>query len=88
LRNPGLPDDFGAQSASNFNSLQLNSLLVSSGFGRDLFSPAVFAGEEGEMSDDFLSRERYGEAFWRKHHEAWRRSEFNQRKYCEAQGSR
>ena len=28
------------------------------------------------MSDEFLSRERHGEAFWRTHHEAWRRSEF------------
>jgi hypothetical protein len=27
------------------------------------------------MSDKFLSRERYGEAFWRAHHEAWGRSE-------------
>jgi hypothetical protein len=31
-------------------------------------------------------RERYGEAFWRMHHEAWCRSELNQREYCEAQG--
>jgi hypothetical protein len=31
-------------------------------------------------------RVRYGEAFWRAHHEAWRRSELNQREYCEAQG--
>lgn len=31
-------------------------------------------------------RERYGEAFWRTHHEAWCRSELNQREYCEAQG--
>jgi Transposase len=38
------------------------------------------------MSDQLLSRERYGEAFWRAHHEAWRRSELNQREYCEAQG--
>ena len=38
------------------------------------------------MSDEFVSRTRYGEAFWRAHHEAWRRSELNQREYCEAQG--
>jgi hypothetical protein len=38
------------------------------------------------MSDKLLSRERYGEAFWRAHHEAWRHSELNQREYCEAQG--
>jgi len=38
------------------------------------------------MSEEMLSRVRYGEAFWRAHHEAWRRSELNQREYCEAQG--
>jgi hypothetical protein len=27
----------------------------------------------------------YGEAFWRTHHEAWRRSDLNQREYCEAE---
>ena len=31
-------------------------------------------------------RERYGEAFWRAHHEAWQRSALNQREYCEAHG--
>ena len=31
-------------------------------------------------------RERYGEAFWRAHHDAWLQSEFNQREYCEACG--
>jgi hypothetical protein len=31
-------------------------------------------------------RERYGEAFWRAHHEAWVESELNQREYCEAYG--
>ena len=31
-------------------------------------------------------RERYGEAFWRAHHEAWKQSELNQREYCEAHG--
>src|SRR3984893_184444 len=31
-------------------------------------------------------RERYGEAFWRAHHDAWLQSEFNQREYCEAYG--
>jgi hypothetical protein len=43
-------------------------------------------GENDEMADDNRSRERYGEAFWRVHHEAWRRSELNQREYCEAHG--
>jgi hypothetical protein len=38
------------------------------------------------MSDEFLSRTRYSEPFWRAHHEAWRRSELNEREYCEAQG--
>jgi hypothetical protein len=32
----------------------------------------------------FPVRERYGEAFWRAHHEAWIQSELNQREYCEA----
>ena len=31
-------------------------------------------------------RERYGEAFWRAHQEAWFQSELNQREYCEAYG--
>src|ERR1700676_27898 len=31
-------------------------------------------------------RERYGEVFWRAHHEAWIESELNQREYCEAYG--
>ena len=31
-------------------------------------------------------RERYGEAFWRVHHEAWQQSALNQREYCEAHG--
>src|SRR5260370_29726864 len=31
-------------------------------------------------------RERYGEAFWRAHHEVWVQSELNQREYCEAYG--
>jgi len=38
------------------------------------------------MADGNRSQARYGEAFWRAHHEAWRRSELNQREYCEAQG--
>jgi hypothetical protein len=38
---------------------------------------------EDEMSP---VRERYGEAFWRAHHEAWIESELNQREYCEAYG--
>ena len=38
------------------------------------------------MSDEARSRVRYGEAFWRAHHEAWQRSALNQREYCEAHG--
>jgi len=38
------------------------------------------------MADGPARRMRYGEAFWRKHHEAWKRSELNQREYCAAQG--
>jgi hypothetical protein len=38
------------------------------------------------MANEFGSRVGYGEAFWRAHHEAWRRSALNQREYCEAEG--
>ncbi len=38
------------------------------------------------MSNAIGSRVRYGEAFWRAHHEAWIESELNQREYCEAYG--
>ena len=38
------------------------------------------------MTDDGTPRARQGEAFWRAHHEAWQRSELNQREYCAAQG--
>jgi transposase-like protein len=38
------------------------------------------------MADGGWSRERYGEAFWRAHHEAWRQGDLNQREYCEAHG--
>jgi len=36
------------------------------------------AGEEDEMTEELRRRVRYGEAFWRAHHEAWKRSELNQ----------
>jgi hypothetical protein len=29
---------------------------------------------------------RQSEAFWRARHEAWKRSDLNQRQYCEAEG--
>ena len=38
------------------------------------------------MADESPSRARNGEAFWRAHHEAWRRSDLNQGEYCEAHG--
>lgn len=38
------------------------------------------------MAVDVVPRARYGEAFWRAHHEAWRRSDLNEREYCESQG--
>jgi hypothetical protein len=38
------------------------------------------------MSDKPLVAHALREAFWLAHHEAWRRSELNQREYCEAQG--
>lgn len=38
------------------------------------------------MVDDPAPRTRYGEAFWRAHHEAWKRSDLNQREYCASQG--
>ena len=38
------------------------------------------------MAVGWRSRMRYGEAFWRAHHEAWRQSDLNERECCEAQG--
>lgn len=38
------------------------------------------------MTEDRQRRMRYGEAYWRAHHEAWQRSDLNQREYCAAQG--
>ena len=38
------------------------------------------------MADEHRAWKRQGEAFWRAHHEAWKRSDLNQRQYCEAQG--
>jgi Transposase len=37
------------------------------------------------MTEELRRRVRYGEAFWRAHHEAWKRSELIQREYCEAE---
>ena len=38
------------------------------------------------MAEENRSWARQSEAFWRAHHEAWKRSDLNQREYCEAQG--
>ena len=40
------------------------------------------------MPDKVLTRERYGEAFWRADQGARSHSALNQREYCEAQGLR
>lgn len=38
------------------------------------------------MANKSGPRVRYGEAFWRTHHDAWKQSALNQREYCEAHG--
>jgi hypothetical protein len=38
------------------------------------------------MADEHRAWKRQGEAFWRAHHEAWQRSDLNQRQYCEFHG--
>jgi hypothetical protein len=38
------------------------------------------------MVDETGTWRRQGEAFWRAHHEGWKRSDLNQRQYCEAEG--
>ena len=38
------------------------------------------------MADEHRAWRRQGEPFWRAHHEAWKRSDLNQREYCEAEG--
>ena len=38
------------------------------------------------MASEHRRWTRQGEAFWRAHHEAWKRSDLNQRQYCEAEG--
>lgn len=37
------------------------------------------------MTDEHRRWTRQGEAFWRAHHEAWKRSDLNQREYCAAE---
>ena len=36
------------------------------------------------MTDENRTWRRQDESFWRAHHEAWKRSDLNQRQYCEA----
>ena len=38
------------------------------------------------MASEIRSWTRQGKAFWRAHHEAWKRSDLNRRQYCEAEG--
>jgi hypothetical protein len=38
------------------------------------------------MADENGRWRRQDESFWRAHHEAWKRSDLNQRQYCEAEG--
>tara|TARA_R110001592_G_scaffold197769_6_gene445827 strand:- start:24066 stop:24674 length:609 start_codon:yes stop_codon:yes gene_type:complete len=52
----------------------------------DFVSLYCLQREEIGMTEELAKRPRYGEAFWRTHHEAWKRSDLNQREYCEAQG--
>jgi hypothetical protein len=40
------------------------------------------------MADEHRTWKRPDEGFWWAHHEAWKRSDLNQRQYCEAEGSR
>jgi hypothetical protein len=48
-----------------------------------LFSSAVFQMREVGMGEGSRRRVRFKEPFWRAHHEAWQRSDLNQREYCE-----
>jgi Transposase len=38
------------------------------------------------MASEHRPWTRQGEVFWRAHHEAWKRSDLNQREYCEVHG--
>jgi Transposase len=38
------------------------------------------------MADQQRAWRRQDEAFWRAHHEGWKRSDLNQRQYCQAEG--
>jgi hypothetical protein len=79
LQIQALYSDIGVQLASEFNDFQRNSLRNGTG---NFWRP----NREFFGAKEFNRRVRYDEAFWRAQHEAWRRSELNQREYCEAQG--
>ena len=73
------------------NSFRFRSLFegLMSGSSKNVFDmrysiPSLFCQES--RAGEHRPRQRYGEAFWRAHHEAWERSDLNQREYCEAQG--
>lgn len=53
--------------------------------GRNLFLLSNLQMRRARWWARIDPRQRYGEAFWRAHHEAWKRSDLNQREYCEAQ---
>jgi hypothetical protein len=38
------------------------------------------------MVDENGAWTQQSEAFWRAHHEAWKRRDLNQRRYCESEG--
>ena len=50
-----------------------------------LFSLSI-ADEESEMLEENGAWRRQSESFWRAHHEAWKRSDLNRRRYCEVEG--
>lgn len=49
-------------------------------------SGSRFADWDSKISDGKRSWARQHGSVWRAHHEAWKRSELNQRQYCEAEG--
>jgi putative methyltransferase (TIGR04325 family) len=63
--------------------LESIDLMHSSGALQYVPDPERTLGELGEREPASI---RYGEAFWRAHHEAWQQSTLNQREYCEAHG--
>jgi hypothetical protein len=52
----------------------------------DLFSSSILK-MENDMADEHRVWPRQAADFWRTHHEAWKRSDLNQRQYCEAEGT-